>query len=442
MNLKPYPGYRDSRIKWIGEIPEGWEVRKIKHFSKLFTGSTPDSGNEKYWDGNITWVTPADLSVQQKFIKESKRTISHEGYINSGTDFVNVGAIILATRAPIGYPTIVGTKLCFNQGCKAFEIKKDIISDYAYYFLDAYIDVLISKGNTTTFGELSTYDLASFPLLKPPLPDQTTIISFLDKRTARFDALIEKDKRLIALLKEKRTALINHAVTKGLNPNAKMKRVTHDLIEKIPENWDILALKHIVSRKITDGPHETPDFLDKGIPFISAEAIKQDKIDFTKMRGYISEELHEIYCTKCKPKKDDVFLVKSGATTGNVAIVQSDEEFSIWSPLALIRSDKQKLLPKLLYYILLSDYFKKTVELSWSFGTQQNIGMGVIENLSIIVPEIKEQKILLEILGKQTSKIDKTIQEIEEKVKLLEEYKKSLIHHVVTGKVDVRKSEV
>ena len=211
--LDPNVKLKDSGIQWIGEIPEGWEVRKIKHFSRLFTGSTPDSGNEKYWDGNITWVTPADLSVQQKFIKESKRTISHEGYINSGTNFVNVGAVILATRAPIGYPTIVGTKLCFNQGCKAIEIKRDFIPDYVYYYLNAYVDVLVSRGNVTTFGELSSYGLTSFQVLMSSLSEQIAIANFLDKATAKIDKTIKLIEKKIKLLEEYKKSLIHQVVT-------------------------------------------------------------------------------------------------------------------------------------------------------------------------------------------------------------------------------------
>jgi type I restriction enzyme S subunit len=203
-----------------------------------------------------------------------------------------------------------------------------------------------------------------------------------------------------------------------------------------------MKLKHVVSTRITDGPHETPELLDNGIPFISADAIKKNKIDFSRMRGFISEKDHKKFSIKCKPQRGDVFLIKSGATTGNAAMVETDQEFSIWSPLALIRANKTIIFSRLLYYILLSDYFKKLVEISWSYGTQQNIGMGVIENLNIIIPDIHEQKYLLDYLEKETLNIDDIIKKIEIKIDLLEEYKKSLIHHVVTGKVDVREVAV
>ena len=150
-------------------------------------------------------------------------------------------------------------------------------------------------------------------------------------------------------------------------------------IGEIPAEWRLTAIKRLVSTKITDGPHETPELAEDGVQLISAEAIKNNQIDFNLRRGFISQELHEQYSRKCKPQRGDIFVIKSGATTGNVAYVDVDFEFSIWSPLALIRCDERIAFYKFVYYVLLTDVFRKQVELSWSFGTQQNIGMGVIE---------------------------------------------------------------
>jgi type I restriction enzyme S subunit len=211
--LDPDAKMKDSGIDWIGEIPEGWGVRKIKQFSKIVTGSTPESGNDEYWDGSLKWITPVDLSIGKKYISDSKRKITKKGFASCGTTFVNEGAIVLATRAPIGYPTIAKEKLCFNQGCKAFEIEKDFIPDYCYYYLNAYENVLNSKGNTTTFSELSTYDLASFPVLKPSQQEQTAIANFLDKHTTQIDKTIQKIQSKIKLLEEYKKSLIHHVVT-------------------------------------------------------------------------------------------------------------------------------------------------------------------------------------------------------------------------------------
>ena len=169
--------------------------------------------------------------------------------------------------------------------------------------------------------------------------------------------------------------------------NFKLKRQIGSFKEpwigEIPSEWQLIAIKQIVSVKITDGPHETPQLSDDGVQFISAEAIKNSQIDFNLRRGFISPELHKQYSYKCKPQRGDIFVIKSGATTGNVAYVDVDFEFSIWSPLALIRCNVQIAFYKFVYYVFLTDVFRKQVELSWSFGTQQNIGMGVIERLKV-----------------------------------------------------------
>jgi len=206
----------------------------------------------------------------------------------------------------------------------------------------------------------------------------------------------------------------------------------------IPKKWNLISLKHLVSTKITDGPHETPEFVDEGIPFLSVESVQDNKLDFNRKRGFITEETHKEYSKKCKPQRDDVFLVKSGSTTGKSTIVETDEEFNIWSPLCIIRSDKSKVTPRFTFTSLQSFYFRRFVELGWSFGTQPNIGMGVIENIRIIVPPLSEQTQIVKYLDEQTQKIDSTVEKESQRIELLKEYRQSLISEVVTGKVDVR----
>ncbi|MEE3808248.1 restriction endonuclease subunit S [Lysinibacillus fusiformis] len=196
--------------------------------------------------------------------------------------------------------------------------------------------------------------------------------------------------------------------------------------------WKVIKIKRVLDTPITDGPHETPELLDEGIPFLSAESVKKGKLEFNLKRGYISQEDHEKYIKKCKPQRDDIFMIKSGATTGNVAMVETDEEFSIWSPLALIRADKEKILPKYLYYFIGSTAFKEQVEISWSFGTQQNIGMKVIENLFISVPPLSAQEKLVEYMEIKAVQIDKLIEMKEQEISLLEQQRQSIITEAVT----------
>ncbi len=203
----------------------------------------------------------------------------------------------------------------------------------------------------------------------------------------------------------------------------------------IPNHWLFLPIKRVVETKITDGPHETPTILENGVPFLSAESVKNNSLDFSLKRGFISQEDHGAFSRKCKPQRDDIFMVKSGATTGNLAIVEVDEEFSIWSPLALIRADKTKMSPQFLFYVLLNPYFQQQVELSWSFGTQQNIGMGVIENLSVPIPPLSEQRTIVAYLERALSEMDELKVTLLDSLGLLAQRRAALIAEAVTGRL-------
>ena len=217
-----------------------------------------------------------------------------------------------------------------------------------------------------------------------------------------------------------------------------MKPSGVEWIGDVPEGWAAFSLKRLVSTKITDGPHETPEFVEYGVPFLSAESVKDNKIDFDLKRGHITKEQDIIYSNKCKPQKDDLFIVKSGSTTGKVAIVETNLDFNIWSPLALVRCNLKRAVPKFIFYSLISQYFQRQIQLFWSFGTQPNIGMGVIENLKVAVASVDEQKEIVFYLDQKTTQIDIAISGIQQEITLLQEYRQALIFETVTGKVDVR----
>lgn len=216
----------------------------------------------------------------------------------------------------------------------------------------------------------------------------------------------------------------------------RMKESGIDWIGKIPEEWRVMPIKHIVETPVTDGSHETPVLYETGIPFLSAEAVKDGVLDFNFKRGYISLKDHDRFKKKISPKKDDIFIVKSGATTGNVGIVNTDEIFDIWSPLALIRCNKTLAIQKYIYFYLLSTLFKSQVEFNWSFGTQQNIGMGVIERIKVILPPVSEQQKIVEVLDKKTAQLDKVKALLEEQIQKLKDYRDSLIYETVTKGLD------
>ena len=150
------------------------------------------------------------------------------------------------------------------------------------------------------------------------------------------------------------------------SPYSDYQQASCQWLDSIPQHWIECRIKQIVSTPVTDGPHETPKFEDDGVPFLSAESVKDLKLDFARKRGFISRTLHEQYSRKYVPERGDIYMVKSGATTGALAIVETDEEFNIWSPLAAIRCRKDLCFDRFVFYAMQSEFFQRSVELSWS----------------------------------------------------------------------------
>ena len=303
-------------------------------------------------------------------------------------------------------------------------------------------DQVLSSFTGASRQGLGQRDLGAIQVPLPPLPEQQRIAAYLDASCAAIDAAVAAKRRQLETLVNLLKTIMHAAVTRGLNENERLKDSGHAWLGQIPIDWRLVAIKRLVSTKISDGPHETPELTDTGAQFISAEAIKNGQIDFNLRRGFISWELHEQYCRKCKPQNHDIFVVKSGATTGNVAYVNVDFEFSIWSPLALIRCDERIAFYKFVYYVLLTDVFKKQVELSWSFGTQQNIGMRVIERLKVPLPSLDEQRQIAAFLDDEVSKASEIRANIETQIATLTAYRKSLIHECVTGQRRITEADI
>jgi type I restriction enzyme, S subunit len=429
--MKRYDSYKDSGVEWIGEIPSHWKLMSNKYFTQSQKNKSETGEEELLSVSEHHGIIPRrDIRVGEEHLTRSE---SLEGYlkVNKGELVSN---IMLMWKRGLGVSEFEGI---VSPSYSVFSFQNSYSRYFHYLFrTDQYVSEFRRNSTGIIDSRLRLYD-DSFGSLKshfPPLSEQQQIVSFLDTKTPLFDSLIEKTQRKIELLKEKKTSLINEVVSKGLNPNVEMKDSGVEWIGEIPSHYQMISIKFLVTTPVTDGPHETPVFIDEGIPFLSVNGVVGNSIDFKKVRGYISEELHLQYSIKCKPQRDDVLLVKSGSTTGKSTIVETDLDFNIWSPLCIIRSNTNKIIPRFTFHTFQSGYFIELIENNWSYGTQPNIGMNVIENLSIVVPPISEQQQIVEYLDEQTQLIDNTISIEEKRIELLKEYRQSLISEVVTGK--------
>ena len=202
---------KPSGIEWLGDIPEHWEVRKLKFVGKIRNGATPSTSQKEYWDGKIVWTTPAEIN-NLVYINNSTRKISNEGYNSCGTHLVPKNSIILTTRAPIGKVAISGVELCTNQGCKSI-VLEDIIVKFIYFQMIIYKDEMNSLGRGTTFMELSNEALKNIKLPIPSNIEQNSIVQYIETETAKIEKTITTIEKEIDLVEEYKTALIAEAVT-------------------------------------------------------------------------------------------------------------------------------------------------------------------------------------------------------------------------------------
>ncbi len=420
--MATYKNYQQTNLLGLEILPSHWEVKKIKHLFSIGRGRVisqaeledegmyPVYSSQTHNDGCLGYINSYDFNCEQ---------------ITWTTDGANAGTVFLRK----------GKYNCTNVCGTLQPINKENFLQFHLYCLQ-YINQFHKRPDTNG-AKIMNNEMAEVYIPLPSNQEQLRIITFLDHETTKIDNLIEKQQQLIELLKEKRQAVISHAVTKGLKPDVPMKDSGVEWLGEVPMHWNICAIKHIVSTPITDGPHETPNFTDEGIPFISAEAVSSGVIDFTKKRAFISLKDHYRFSQKYAPQFNDIFIIKSGATTGVTAIVDTYDDFNIWSPLAAIRCNVLSA-PYFVLNFMRSKQFQTAIELKWSFGTQQNIGMSIIENIHITRPPIHEALEIANYIQTNCSKLEKLIQIAINQIALMQERRTALISAAVTGKIDLR----
>ena len=403
---------KESGIDWIGQIPEEWRVTKLKYALLISNGK--DYKDIEVEEGGYPVIGSGGVFARA-------RNYMYDGDV-----------VLLGRKGTIDKPLFYSGKFwtvdtmfystALNGNNIKFMYYNSLLIPFSYY------------STATALPSMTQSNLNNHVLCLPSISEQQKIADFLDKKTAQLDKVKSLLEEQIQKLKDYRASLIYETVTKGLDKTVPMKDSGIDWIGQMPEGWGVKPIKHVVATPVTDGPHETPLLCETGIPFLSAEAVKNGVLDFNYKRGYISLQDHERFKKKISPKKDDIFIVKSGATTGNVGIVNTDEIFDIWSPLALIRCKKSLAVQKYIYYYLISNIFKAQVEFNWSFGTQQNIGMGIIENIKLILPPLSEQTKISDLLDKKTYQIDQLIQIKNKQIENINKQRQTLIYDYVTGK--------
>lgn len=419
---------KPSGIAWIGDIPASWKTKKIKHYTKIVNGSTPDSSDFNCWDGPIKWITPADMD-NTGIISEGERTLTQYGYNSCRTTLLPKGSVVISSRAPIGKINITGDVLCTNQGCKSLVSETD--NRYLYYLLLAGQEELVRLGRGTTFIELSTYDLANFGIVLPQETEQRAIADFLDSQCAKIDSVIADIEKQIETLQKYKKSLITEAVTKGLNQSAPMKDSGIEWIGEIPSSWKVEPIKYRVDFFNGDRGENYPskaEMLSEGVPFINAGHLLNDGLDMENM-DYISEEKYKVM-GGVKLRKGDILYCLRGSV-GKNAILDIDRG-TVASSLVALRS--RSISAKFLYYSL-NSHIDEVQRFLWDNGTAQpNLSAENLGKFKVCIPNRQEQDTIVDFLDEKCSAIDDIVESKMQALRTMQQHKKSLIYEYVTGK--------
>ena len=376
-------------VEWkkIGEIGDVCMCKRIMKNETSKEGEIPF-----YKIG--TFGKKADAYISKALFEEYRSRFSYP----------KQGDILISAAGTIGRSVIFNGENAYFQDSNIVWINNNesIVSNRFLFYIYQVVDWKTDGG---TIKRLYNYNLKNTEIPIPPLSEQNRIVGILDT----FTESIENLKKQITERKKQYEYYRDQLLDLEGKPGVEMK-----------------ALLDILSQPITDGPHETPKFYDSGIPFISADAIVNNRINFTRKRGYISEEYNNLCKKKYSPRLYDVYVVKSGSTTGKVAIVTEMCDFNIWSPLAALRANDNNN-PFYIFYWLQTKKAQNQILLKCSKGSQPNLSMRVLEKFIIPVPQLSEQNRIVSILDTFEASIANLEQQLTHRQKQYEYYRNMLL---------------
>ncbi|EPY4829905.1 TPA: restriction endonuclease subunit S [Klebsiella pneumoniae subsp. pneumoniae] len=432
---KAYPEYKDSGVEWLGEIPTSWQMWKLSHaYEVIGSGTTPTSNNESYFQGDIPWVTTGEL--REKIIYDTDKKVKESTLqIFSALKIHPAGSVVIAMYgATIGRLGILGVDATTNQACCVMTKSKIIKNQYLYYWLQAYRTDIIRLSSGGGQPNINQEKVSSLKVSAPVLNDQTLIVAFLDHETAKIDNLIEKQQQLIELLKEKRQAVISHAVTKGLNPDVPMKDSGVEWLGEVPEHWEVSKFGYIslVVRGGSPRPAGDPTLFNGDYsPWVTvAEITKDNEIYLDSTDTFLTKKGSE----QCRVfKAGTLLLSNSGATLGVPKILSIDANANDGVVgFELLNIDHEYA------YFYLSTLTTNLRESIKQGSGQPNLNTDIVKSIAIPIPPENEIQRIVSFI-KETIKLYSSIESgAMEQVKLLQERRTALISAAVTGKIDVR----
>lgn len=432
--MERYKEYKDSGVKWLGEIPSHWEIVKLKRCAIIKTGTTPPTSNLKYFEnGDIPWFTPGDINDMN--LHFSSKTITKKAIKdNVGRLFPAESIYFVGIGATVGKVAACDFEASSNQQINAIMCNDRLDYKFATYCLLMEQGIIRETTNFVTLPILNQSSTGLIDIVLPPLPEQDSIVRYLDSATSEIDKAIAMQQKMIDLLNERKQIIIQNAVTKGLDENVEMKESGVEWIGRIPKHWEVSKLKYIIKEPLKYGANEASDYIDYSCP----RYIRITDID---SNGKLKEDtFRSLPRDKAEPyllSKGDILFARSGATVGKAFLFEEEYKACYAGYLIKASLDNKKALSKFVFLYTQTLAYQRWKESIFIQATIQNISGEKYSNMQIAIPPISEQKRIIDCLLPRLNGFDTAITNCQRQITLLQERKQIIINEVVTGKVRV-----
>lgn len=439
--LRPYREYKHSGVDFLGAMPATWKLRRLKYCVRAMTsGGTPDSGNEAYWSEDefaAAWVAIGDMTTGP-IVTETEKRLTPAGVASKNLRMLPAGTLLYSMYASLGKVATLGIPAVINQAILGIVpnerlVERDFLRSWLLY-MEKHLQQFSS---TNTQENLNATKVRGMPVFIPSTKEQRAIAAFLDLETGRIDALIAKKEQLIEVLEEKSTTFIAQAVTKGLNPNTRLRDSGVKWLGEIPAHWQIKRTKFAARLRSGHTPsRQHQEYWENcTVPWFGLSDVWQIRDDRKEYVEETSEKISELGLAHSAARllpKDTVILSRT-ASVGYSAIMGVDmattQDFVNWVCGPSLR-------PEYLLYVFRSmrqEFTRLTMG-----STHQTIYMPDVGQFSTPVPPLAEQDAIVAYIRSQVARIDSLVDTIVDGIERLSELRVALISAAVTGKIDVR----
>jgi type I restriction enzyme S subunit len=434
-SLKPYPAYKDSGVEWLGDIPASWELVQLARLAD----------ERKVRNEGLRETTVLSLSYGRIIVKKNALGgLSPADY--STYQIVDPGNVILRLTDLQNDQRSLRVGLAHNRGIitSAYVCLKPgnfMDSRFLYLILhDFDVKKMFYGMGAGVRQGLSYRELKKTVFALPPLDEQRAIADFLDGMDARITRFIASRRKMITLLEEQKQAVINEAVTRGLDPDVPLKDSGVDWLGKIPAQWELKRLKQVCSA-IVDCKNRTPDLVDGGgFTVVRTINIRSGKFDLDG--SYPTDERnYQIWTQRGAPQTGDVFFTRE-APAGEACLVPDIPNLCMGQRMMYFRPDPVLLDSTFLLHSLYGPVAKTFVDNATNGSTVGHLRLGQVSSIPLLWCSIEEQRSIAMHIDRETSRIDTLISHNKREIQLMLEYRTRLISDVVTGKLDVRGVEL